>query len=66
MTLSIHRDGGRIVARGDGRDLAVLSRSPHGLRVAWSSDTRTYSGYASLSDLEQAIIEAFERWELAQ
>lgn len=63
MTLTIHRDAGRIIARGDGRDLAVLSRSPHGLRVAWAPDTRVCRGYASLSDLEQAIIEAFHAWE---
>lgn len=60
MTVSIHRDAGRIIARGDGRDLAILSRSPHGLRVAWIG-TGPWSSW-----LELGIIEAFESWELAQ
>jgi len=57
MTLTIHRDGGRIVARGDGQNLATLSRSPHGVRVAW------YNLAHESKDLERAIIEAFDTWE---
>ncbi len=59
MTLTIHRDAGRIIARGDGRDLAVLSRSPHGLRVAWTPSNPPVGAGA----LEQAIIAAFHAWE---
>ncbi len=59
MTLTIHRDAGRILARGDGRDLAVLSRSPHGLRVVGYLSNRPLVSKA----LEQAIIAAFHAWE---